>query len=87
MKNHDQKGAGEERVDLDYTLNLDYIFQHQRKLGQEQSRNLEAGAAAEAMGDTVYWLARPVFLKNPGPQEPSDGTHHHGPGPRTLITN
>ena len=71
MRCHDQiNSAGKGSFCLSFYITV----LHQRKSGQEltQGRDLEAGADAEAIEGTAYWLASPGLLSllSYRPQDP-----------------
>jgi hypothetical protein len=81
-----KKQSGEERV---YQLILP---DHSLSLVElRQSRNLEAGADAEAMEDAAYWLAPHGLLSllsyRTQDHQPRNTTTHNGLGSLLLITN
>ena len=72
---------------------LVYHSRHLRKPGQElkQSRNLEAGADAEAWRDAAHWLAPRGLLSllsyRTQDHQPRSGTTHNRLAPPTSIAN
>ena len=87
MKHHNQKANwGEEGL-------VHITVHHQRKSGQElmQSRNLEAGADAEAMGSAAYCLdllgLLSLLSSTTQDHQFRDGTTHSGLGPPPCTIN
>ena len=78
-----KKQPGEERVYL--PLRFTSLFNHLSNSELKQSRNLEAGADAEAMEGAAYWLAPHSLLSIPSyrtqDHQARGGTAHNGLSP------